>query len=263
VKFSLCIDIFYFDPAYMGADTKNMLKGMDIAKEAGFDAIEFWNWWQKDVDKIAAKAKETGLVITAICQKFITLGDPAARGEYLDALKETIAAAKKLGVKRVISQTGFDDVNVAYDDFRRSLIDGLKASVPLLEEADITLVVEPLNVLVDHGGYWLVTSEQSFDIMREVGSPRVKILFDVYHQQISEGNIIRNITDNVAMIGHIHAAGNPGRNELWQGEINYPEVFRAIDATGYEGYVGLEYLPTLGVEDSIKKTRKYLIDNGF
>ncbi len=123
-------------------------------------------------------------------------------------------------------------------------IDGLTAAAPLLEAAGIVLVVEPLNELIDHQGYFLVKSEEAFDIIQQVGSPNIKILFDIYHQQISEGNLINNILPNIEYIGHFHAAGNPGRNELQSGEINYPQVFAAIRKSNFTGHVGLEYWPS-------------------
>jgi len=113
----------------------------------------------------------------------------------------------------------------------------------LRSEAGVTLVIEPLNERVDHPGYYLVRSDEAFEVIDEVGSPNVKVVFDIYHQQVSEGDLIKNITDNIDKIGHFHAAGNPGRNELSSGEINYPEVFAVIEGTSYEGYVGLEYWP--------------------
>ena len=142
----------------------------------------------------------------------------------------------------MITQVGDDLGNSRYAQ-KRNLIAGLKASVPLLENADMLLVFEPLNTLVDHPGYYLTSSEEAFEIVEAVGSPRVKVLFDIYHQQIMEGNLIQRIRENIDKIGHFHAAGNPGRNEPYYGEINYPELFRAIDETGYQGYVGFEYVP--------------------
>ena len=126
---------------------------------------------------------------------------------------------------------------------RQSLIEGLKEAAPIVEAAGITLVIEPLNELVDHQGYFLIRSKEAFEIINEVGSPNIKVIFDIYHQQISEGNLISNIVNNIDNIGHFHAAGNPGRHELQRGEINYPEVFMSIKETGYRGYVGLEYWP--------------------
>ncbi len=117
------------------------------------------------------------------------------------------------------------------------------------------LVFEPLNTLVDHKGYYLYSSEEAFRIADQVNSPKVKVLYDIYHQQITEGHLIKRITKNIDKIGHFHAAGNPGRHELYFGEINYSEVFKAIDETGYTGSIGLEYFP---IEEPEKGIKAYL-----
>ena len=126
----------------------------------------------------------------------------------------------------------------------------------MLERAGITLVFEPLNDLVDHIGYYLVRSEQAFAIVDQVASESVKVVFDIYHQQISEGNVIRNAVDNIGRIGHFHAAGNPGRHELTRGELNYAEIFREIRESGYEGFVGLEYWPIDETEAGLKEAAR-------
>ena len=109
----------------------------------------------------------------------------------------------------------------------------------------MTLSIETLNVLVDHKGYYLATSEEGFRMVDAVGSPRVRLLFDIYHQQITEGNLIANITANLGKISHFHLADVPGRHQPGTGEINYLNVFRAIAAKGYTGFLGLEMWPTV------------------
>ena len=128
--------------------------------------------------------------------------------------------------------------------------------MPILEKYGIMLVIEPLNTLVDHKGYYLVTSDEGFDIIREVDSDNVKLLFDIYHQQVSEGNVISNMVNNLDLIGHLHSAGCPGRHELWQGELNYGQIFEAIDNAGYNGFCALEYKPTLDPIDSLTECKK-------
>jgi len=119
------------------------------------------------------------------------------------------------------------------------MVTGIKECVPLLEKEGFTIIVEPLNHQ-DHPGYFLTNSRDAFRLVDEVGSENVKILYDIYHYQINEGNLIKTITDNYGKIAHFHCAGNPGRGNITRGEINYPEVFRAIQSLGYEGYMGLE-----------------------
>ena len=157
--------------------------------------------------------------------------------------------AKELGCKFLISQVGDELEGVSREDQHNSIVDGLKVCAPMLEEEGITLVIEPLNTHVNHKGYYLYSSHEAFEIVDKVGSGNVKVLYDIYHQQIMEGNLISTIRNNIDKIGYFHAAGNPGRNELYYGEINYMEVLKAIRETGYNGYIGLEYFP----KDDVKK----------
>ena len=138
-------------------------------------------------------------------------------------------------------------------------MEGLRACAPLLEDAEITLTIEPLNTLVNHPGYYLTSSAEGFEIVREVNSPRIRLLFDIYHQQITEGNLIANLTANAPLLGHIHAAGNPGRHELLgENEIHYPSVFAALKRTGYDKAVGLEYFPVGDPDESLKQLFKVM-----
>ena len=232
---SVCIDAVLGEMSI--ADATRMVK------DTGINAFEFWGWWDKDLDAVLAAKEATGTAISACCTKFISLVDPTTRTEYLAGLEESIAAAKKLGCATLISQVGDFRNGIERSAQYESLVEGLKHAAPMLEAADITLVIEPLNDQVDHIGYFLVRSDEAFRVAEEVASPRVKVVFDIYHQQISEGHLIHNITNNISKIGHFHAAGNPGRHELNIGEIAYPQVFDAIRQTPYKGYVGLEYWP--------------------
>ena len=117
-------------------------------------------------------------------------------------------------------------------------------------------MIEPLNTKVDHPGYYLTSSAEAFEIVREVGSPNVKVVFDIYHQQISEGNIIPNITKNLDGIAHLHAAGHPGRNDLQFGENDYKNIFAAVDNAGYTGACGLEYRPLCDPEASLAEAKR-------
>ena len=235
MKLSVCID-----DVYMGKDIEEAIHSV---KEMGIPAVEFWSWDDKDLDKLKKAKAETGIEIAAFCTGFISLVDETKRQEYIDFLIKTIAVAKELGCKTLISQTGAD-MGISREIQHASMVQGLKACVPYLEEAGITLVIEPLNIRVDHMGYYLSSSDEGAEIMKEVGSDNVKMLYDIYHQQITEGDLIRRIKEYAPLIGHFHAAGNPGRHELYNSEIDYKKVFEAIKETGYEGYVGLEYFPT-------------------
>ncbi len=233
---SVCIDAVF--------EGRTFQEACRTVREAGIRAIEFWGWWDKDLDALQEAQHENGLAISACCTKFISLVNPADRSAYVEGLAASIEAAKRLGTNILISQVGDFRKGISRAVQYDSLVEGLRQSAPLLEEADITLVIEPLNERVDHAGYYLVHSSEAFQIIDEVGSDNVKVVFDIYHQQISEGDLIETIRKNCQKIGHFHAAGNPGRHELQKGEIAYPYVFDQIRSAGFTGYVGLEYWPT-------------------
>lgn len=246
--YSVCV------PAVFG--DKPVHEALPMIKEAGATHYEFWSWWDQDVDAIEAAQKATGLKPAALCTYFIPLTEPERREEYIEGLKKSIKVAKRLGCPTLISQLG-NDTGAPRKEQHASIVEGLKACAPLLEEAGIVLTIEPLNVLVNHPGYYLTTSAEGYDIVREVNSPNVQLLFDVYHQQITEGNLIANITAGAELIGHIHAAGNPGRHELTlENEIHYPSIFAALKRLGYDKAIGLEYFPVTDPVGSLKELFK-------
>ncbi|MDR1060029.1 MAG: TIM barrel protein [Clostridiales bacterium] len=247
LEYSVCIEMVFGGTDYLDKIRK--------VREAGFGAFEFWSWWDKDLDAVTAAAKENGLAISAICAKPASLTEPSGRQAFVEALRSSVDAARRVGARSLIAQTGQDtgaDRGLQW----LSVVSGLKAAAPMLERAGLTLLVEPLNTIADHKGYFLWSSSEAYDIVDAVGSPSVKVLFDIYHQQIMEGNLISNIAGGIGRIGHFHAAGNPGRHDPFDGEINYPEVLKAIGKMGYSGYIGLEYSPLGDPIESLARVRK-------
>lgn len=235
---SVCIEMFWRDLDYA--------ERISRTAELGYTAFEFWGWKNKDIDAIAVAKERSGLALAAFC---IEPGQSLNRRNFEDELAQgmtdTAAVAAALDCKTVIVTTGNTYDDESYEVTRRRVVRNFGIVAEIAEAHGLTLVVEPLNTLVNHHGYWLTKMTQAVDIVQEVGSPAAKILMDVYHQQIQEGNIINNLITYVAKIGHIHTAGVPGRHELVGGELDYRGVFEAIDAVGYEGYVGLEFRPTM------------------
>jgi hydroxypyruvate isomerase len=249
MEYSVCIDA-----VFRGMDQDAALEEV---KAAGFTAYEFWGWWNRDLEALKTKADSLGLRCAAFCTRFISLTDPTRRASYLEGLKESIVAAKKMGVKTLISQVG-EDTGAVRAFQHRSALAGLKAAAPLLAESGITLAIEPLNGKINHSGTFLESSDEGFDLVDEAGSPAIKLLFDIYHQQITEGDIVRRITANIDKIVHLHSAGNPGRHELYSGELNYPWIFRTIEEAGYQGFAGIEYNSQEDPVTGLRKVRHYL-----
>ncbi|MDR1093270.1 MAG: TIM barrel protein, partial [Clostridiales bacterium] len=226
MKLSFCLDAIYGGmplPAAVGRAAGN-----------GCRAVEFWNWPGKDIDAVAEAARKHGAEISAFCAKESDLTDPAKRAGYIAGLRETTPIAKKLNCKLLMTQVGPDLAGVPRAAQAKSVVEGLKACVPILEAADLTLAVEPLNAAYDHKGYFLSSSDECAEIIGAVGSGRVKMLFDIYHQQITEGDVTNRLKKYLPLIGHVHCAGHPGRHEPENGELNYNFILGALAAAGYK-----------------------------
>ena len=159
-------------------------------------------------------------------------------------LEEIVPQAAEAGMPSIIcmsgNRKGMDD-----DEGMKNCEIGLKRIVGLCEKHHVNLVMELLNSKVDHADYMCDHTSWGVELCKKVGSPRFKLLYDIYHMQIMEGDLIRTIRKNAECIAHYHTGGNPGRHEIDETqEINYPAVMRAIVETGYKGYVGQEFVPT-------------------
>lgn len=221
----------------------------------GYDAAELWGWGGIDPARAKATLDETGVELISLCTTEFRLNDPEYREAFLEGLKSTCEFASKLGVKKIITQVGNDTGEDRHIQ-QRAIIDGLRDATSILEKYEITLMIEPLNDRFDHKGYYLTSSAEAFDIVKEIGSPFVKVIFDIYHQQITEGNIIPNIVNNLPYIAHLHGAGHPGRHELQLGESNYHAIIEAVDKAGYKGAMGLEYFPTMEANESLLRAKE-------
>lgn len=178
---------------------------------------------------------------------------------YLERVEEVIDYADKIGCCRAITCSGNVQPGLDRPAMRRNLEKALARAAGIAACRNFTLFLEPLNTAVNHPGYYLDSSAEAAAIVRAINSPHLRLLFDIYHMQIMEGNIIAHVEANLDIIGHFHLAGVPGRNEITGGELNYGEVLRRINAAGYTGVFGLEYAPAAKDHAaSLKQTRAYL-----
>lgn len=169
------------------------------------------------------------------------------RTEYHDdlvaGLERLVPMAAEAGMPSIICMSG-NRKGMADDEGMKNCEIGLKRIIGLFEKHKVNLVMELLNSKVDHADYMCDRTNWGVALCKKVGSDRLKLLYDIYHMQIMEGDLIRTIRDNAEFIGHYHTGGNPGRNEIDDTqEICYPAVMRAIVKTGYQGFVGQEFVP--------------------
>ena len=205
------------------------LLGLDLVGRGDWDAV-----------------KKHGLVATMVPGAGSIrngLNNKSRHAEFLKSFRENIKAAAEYKWPNVICMAG-DRKGISDEQGMDNCHLILTEAVKIAEDHGVTICMELLNSRVNHPGYMCDKSAWGFELCRRVGSPRFKMLYDIYHMQIMEGDLIATITRNIDMIGHFHTAGVPGRHELDENqEIYYPAVMRAIAETGYTGYVAHEYTP--------------------
>ena len=189
-------------------------------------------------------------------------GDLNKRNEFLNDISTSVDVAKRFNAKWMTVVPGHLDLRKDMNYQTQNVIETLKQASGLLEKHDLTMVLEPLNFR-DHPGLFLTESPQAFQICKAVNSKSCKILFDIYHQQIQEGNLIPNIEASWNEIAYFQIGDNPGRNEPTTGEINYKNIFRYIYDKGFNGVLGMEHGNSVnGLEGELKLINSYKkVDN--
>ncbi|MCD0463547.1 TIM barrel protein [Roseiconus lacunae] len=231
----------------------DMLELAQHCKRIGLEAME-------GIDsKLYDQVTDMGLKISLVGSHGFAKGpiDPDNHAEVESKLRKSIDLAVKYNAPAVITFTGMKQQGINDAAARKNCLDCWKRVIPYAEEKGITLVLEHLNSkahlnpdgsvhpMKGHPGYWGDDVHLCAELINELGSERFKLLFDIYHVQIMNGDLIANLRRYQSIIGHYHTAGNPGRRELDErNEINYPAVMRAILDTGYTGYVAQEFIPT-------------------
>jgi len=238
------------------------------AARLGFKNVEIW--WVDSVfkgtpDQLAKLAQANGVTITntVINAPDGSVGsgltDPRkSKDAWLERARMTINYTKEAQIPNTIFLTGNRVPDLTDQQMLESVIEWTKPVVDMAEKAGVTLLLEPLNDKYDHPGHWLTSSDLGAEICRRIGSKRLRMLFDCYHMQIMEGDLVNHIKRNIDVIGHFHSAGVPGRHEVFIGETNYPFVLSQIEQLGYQGVFGLEFAPSMNDEVSLTQTLAHL-----
>ncbi len=250
----------------------NLLFGLDDpvaavtrASTLKLGAIEYWGLDVGDPAELRAACESTGVSISASTCIGVAantqdsgpgLTDPSCYASALEDIERSVALATERNIDTLVVTVGPDRPETHPGTEHRAIVDVLRAGAPIAEAHDIDLVIEPLNRRVDHQGYYLNRSYEAYEIVEAVNSPAVSVLFDVYHQQITEGNIIQNLTNHLEYVGYVHIADVPGRHQPGTGELAYNRILGALATAGYDGYVGLEFAPTTDPAASIETVRE-------
>ena len=215
----------------------------NAAAEIGYAGVEVWG--ADDLAKQCELTGKLGLRMTSFIGTGAPLNDPAVRDEAVEQLVKNVDLAAEFDVPGLICICGDRRDGVSDAQGIEDTAATLAAAASHAEAKGVTLNLELLNSKVDHIGYQCDRTSWAVAVVERVNSPRVRILYDIYHMAIMEGDLIRTIRDNVQWFGHFHTAGNPGRNEIDDSqELNYTAICKAIAKTDYAGYVAHEFGPT-------------------
>jgi len=234
MKFSVCVDAVF--------SGKDVYESIERLAKNGIKNIEFWTWWDKDIDRLLELKETYDLTYAAFCTKFYSLVNGDEREAYVDGFRETCEAAKRIGCKTIITKP-LDKTDETYEVQYQNMRTTLQLCVEIAKDYDITIVIEPVNSAYEAPNTFMDNSTLGFQFVDDIQDEHLKVLYDIYHMQIDEGNVLKRIIENIHKIGHIHTAGSQDRHELTDGELNYDYIFEKIAKTDYEGFVGLEYFP--------------------
>lgn len=246
-KFAVNVEMWFTDLPF--------LDRLRASAKLGFPAVEFWPWDNKDLKAVADVSKELNLAIAQFTAWGFEPGmnDPKNHQAFVEAVDKGCEVAKQLDCKLMTVVGGNDQRGMTQEQMHENIITALKLAAPIAEKNDVTLILEPMNIRVDHKGHCLYGSEKAVRICRAVGSTHVKINWDLYHMQISEGDLCGRLKDGFDQVGYLQLADNPGRNEPGTGEIHYNRVLRQAKELGYTGYVGLECRPRDGEQKAAER----------
>lgn len=247
---SACIEWLFKDEAPDFADR------IRAAKAAGLEAVEFHLWDDKPIEDIRIALAETGVALTSFCVgPRRSLVDPAQHEEFLAAVAATLETAKTLGRPPLVIASGFTREGVSLEEQRAEAVKALRLAAALAEEAGVVLVLEPLNTIVSHPGMFLSSTTLALDIIEEVGSPHLRLLYDVFHSTVMGEDMEEGLGGRIHLVQHVQFADNPGRNEPGTGDIDWRDTVSKLRALGYDGAIGLEYQPTMPTAQSIASVR--------
>ena len=242
----------------------DFLERFEKAAKNGFDAVEYmfpYDWPAEQLQECLQRHTLQQILFNLPVDEWGSGGRgiaciPGREQEFQENVGRAVDYATVLGCSRLNVLAGLTPDGEDPDQVRKTLVDNLRYAADELAKKNINLLVEALNSR-DVPGFHLVGSRESVELMDEVNRPNLKFQYDIYHMQRMEGELINTVTGLIDRIGHIQLADNPGRHEPGTGEINFTNLFKAIDRAGYEGWIGCEYIPATETEAGLGWLAQY------
>jgi hydroxypyruvate isomerase len=233
-------------------------ENLEHVAQAGYHHIElvgeFKQWSDEDYRRILARMEELKVSVDATSGVSPGFADPSGGDAFLAALKDLIPAAKRLQCKQIILLSGKRIEGAAPGAQHAASIEALKRASDVLSSAGLVAVIEPID-RIENPTIYLDGVTEAFEIAHAVGSPNVRVLYDIYHEQREFGNLIEKFEKNIDQVGLIHIADVPGRHEPGTGEINYLNIYRKLAQLNYTGTIAMEFYPTGNIVETLRRAR--------
>jgi hydroxypyruvate isomerase len=238
---------------------------LEKVASAGYSNVElvgeFRHWSQQDYQNVAKTRQRLGIRFDATSGVERSLTNPAEREAFLGEVKNILPVMEKLECPALIVLTGDKVPGMSHEAQHASCVEGLKRAAGLVEGRGVKILLENIDP-EENPKYFLTSVAEGFEVIREVNHPQVRFLYDFFHEQISEGNLIEKMEKNLALVDLFHIADVPGRHEPGTGEINYPNIYKKLVELGYDRYVAMEFLPRGDGVQSLKAAREMALQAG-
>jgi hydroxypyruvate isomerase len=252
----------------------NLIDQLNFMADLGFKGLEDNGMKGRSIEmqeQIGRQLRDSGMEMGVFVahtiywnESSLSSGDPDMRDRFLNEIGESVDVARRVGAKWMTVVPGHVDLRLDMDYQELNVIDALKRAAEILEPHNLTMVIEPLNTLHNHPGMILTKTSQAYRICKHVDSPACKILYDAYHQAITEGNMIPNMERAWDQIPYLQVGDHPGRREPYTGEVNYRNIFKFVYEKGFDGIVGMEHGKSgEGKEGELRLIEAYLKADDF
>jgi hydroxypyruvate isomerase len=231
---------------------------LEIVAEAGYQGVElvgeFQKWSPEETQRVIAKMRSLGLVFDMLSGVKAGFGDPNGTADFLTQITAQFAAAKRLDSPQINLKSGNVIEALPRAAQHKACVENLKRAADLAAANQVQIVIEPIDPL-ENPKMYLTSVSEGFDIVREVDSPHVRVLYDFYHEQRAYGNLIEKLEQNIDLVGLVHIADVPGRHEPGSGEIDYLNIYRKLADLKYNKFITMEFYPTQDPVATLKRAR--------
>jgi hydroxypyruvate isomerase len=238
---------------------------LEKVASAGYTNVElvgeFKKWSEQDYKNVAKRRQELGISFDATSGVERSLTNPEDREAFLAEVKDLLITMEKLECPVLIVLSGNKVPGLSHEAMHASCVEGLKRAAELVQGRSAKVLLENIDP-EENPKYFLTSVAEGFEVIREVNHPQVRFLYDFFHEQISEGNLIEKMEKNIALVDLFHIADVPGRHEPGTGEINYTNIYKKLGQLGYDRYVAMEFLPTGEPVQSLRTAREMALEAG-